>query len=327
VSSDIIVFVEHEGGQPKRSALELATKASELAALSGAKARAIALGPGAAGTAERLGRHGIDELLVSEDSVFDDYLVDPHVDVLAQIVQELQPQVFLFPDTGDGRDIASRLAAKLGAGLVSGVVDLVAHDEHIDAHETIFGGNFVTTVEVKNASLAVFLVRPNAFTPQESPKTAAARTLEYSPGESVKRARKGQTVLEEGAPTSLEEANIIVSGGRGLGGPEPFTLLEELASEIGGAVGASRAAVDAGWIPYAHQVGQTGRTVKPSLYMAVGISGAVQHRVGMQTADTIVAINRDPDAPIFQLSDLAVVGDLFKIVPALTAEIKRRKGA
>lgn len=327
MSSDIIAYVEHEGGQPKRTALELATKAAELAASNGGKALAVALGPDAAGTAERLGRYGIDQLLVSEDSVFDDFLVDPHVDLLARVVRESEPQIVLFPDSADGRDIAARLAARAGAGLVSGVVDLVAHDGHVDARESIFGGNFVTTVEVRNAPLGVFLVRPNAFTPKEMPKTASIRDLEYSPGDEVKRARRGQTVLEEGAATSLEEANVIVSGGRGLGGPEPFALLEELAAEIGGAVGASRAAVDAGWIPYAHQVGQTGRTVKPSLYLAVGISGAVQHRVGMQTADTIVAINRDPDAPIFQLSDLAVVGDLFKIVPALTAEIKRRKGA
>jgi electron transfer flavoprotein alpha subunit len=327
VSSDTIVYVEHEGGQPKRTALELATKAAELAAGSGGKVRAVALGRAAAGTAERLGRYGVDELLVCEDPVFDDYLVDPHVDLLAQLVQESPPQMVLVSDSADGRDIAARLAARLGAGLVSGVVDLVPHDGHVDAHETIFGGNFVTTVEIQNASLGIFLVRPNAFTPKEAPKTAAVRALEYSPGQDVKRARLGQTVLEEGAAVPLEEANIIVSGGRGLGGPEPFALLQELAAEIGGAVGASRAAVDAGWIPYAHQVGQTGRTVKPSLYLAVGISGAVQHRVGMQTADTIVAINRDPDAPIFQLSDLAVVGDLFKIVPALTAEIKRRKGS
>lgn len=327
MSSDIMVYVEHEGGQPKRTALEIATKAAELAATRGARALAVALGPDAAATGERLGRYGIDELLVSEDPVFVDFLVDPHVDLLAQVVRASEPEVVLFPDSADGRDIASRLAAKLGAGLVSGVVDLVPHDGHVDAHETIFGGNFVTTVEVKNAPLAIFLVRPNAFSPQESPKTPAVRMLDYSPGEDVKRARRGQTVLEEGSAVPLEEANIIVSGGRGLGGPEPFALLEDLATEIGGAVGASRAAVDAGWIPYAHQVGQTGRTVKPSLYLAVGISGAVQHRVGMQTADTIVAINRDPDAPIFQLSDLAVVGDLFKIVPALTAEIKRRKGA
>jgi electron transfer flavoprotein alpha subunit len=318
--------VEHEGGQPKRTAFEAATKAVELAAASGGRALAVALGTGAAGAGERLGKYGIDELLVSENEVFEQYLVDPHVDVLAELIRDIAPPIVIFTDTADGRDIAARLASKLGAGLVSGVVDLVPHDGHVDARETIFGGNFITTVEVKNSPLAIFLVRPNAFTPQESPKTASVRQLEYSPGDSVRRARKGKIIQEEGAPTALEEATIIVSGGRGLGGPEPFALLDELASEIGAAVGASRAAVDAGWIPYAHQVGQTGRTVKPSLYIAVGISGAVQHRVGMQTADTIVAINRDPDAPIFQLSDLAVVGDLFKIVPALTEEIRRRKG-
>jgi electron transfer flavoprotein alpha subunit len=288
---------------------------------------AVAIGAGAAGNAERLGRYGVDELLVSEDEVFDQYLIDPHADLLARVVTDEAPGILLVADTADGRDVAARVAARCGAALVSGVVDLIPHDEHIDARETIFGGNYVTTVEAKNSSLAIFLVRPNAFTPQEAPKQTTVRQLDYHPGDSVKRVRKGKTVQEEGAPTALEEANIIVSGGRGLGGPEPFALLDELANEIGGAVGASRAAVDAGWIPYAHQVGQTGRTVKPSLYIAVGISGAVQHRVGMQTADTIVAINRDPDAPIFQLSDLAVVGDLFKIVPALTAEIKRRKGA
>jgi electron transfer flavoprotein alpha subunit len=326
VSSDVLIYVEHEGGQPRRTALEAATKAAELAAGSGGRALAVALGAGASGSADRLGRYGIDELLVSEDQVFEEYLVDPHVAVLAQIVRDHAPQIILFPDTADGRDIAARLAAKFDASLVSAVVDLIPHNGQVDARETIFGGTYITTVEVRNSSLAIFLVRPNAFTPQESPKTAAVRQLDYSPDDSVKRARNGKKVQEEGAPTSLEEASIIVSGGRGLGGPEPFALLEELATEIGAAVGASRAAVDAGWIPYAHQVGQTGRTVKPSLYIAVGISGAVQHRVGMQTADTIVAINRDPDAPIFQLSDLAVVGDLFKVVPALTAEIKRRKG-
>jgi electron transfer flavoprotein alpha subunit len=287
---------------------------------------AVAVGSGAAGNAERLGRYGVDELLVSEDEVFDQYLTDPHVDLLAQIVEQEAPGILLFSDSADGRDLAARLAARCGAGLVSSVVDLTPHDGHVDAHETIFGGNYVTTVEVRNSPLAIFLVRPNAFTPQEAPKEISVRHLDYHLDDTVKRVKKGQKVQEEGAPTSLEEANVIVSGGRGLGGPEPFALLDELATEIGGAVGASRAAVDAGWIPYAHQVGQTGRTVKPSLYIAVGISGAVQHRVGMQTADTIVAINRDPDAPIFQLSDLAVIGDLFKIVPALTAEIRRRKG-
>jgi electron transfer flavoprotein alpha subunit len=326
MSSDVLIYVEHEGGQPRRTALEAATKAAELVAGTGGRVLAVAVGSGAAGAAERLGRYGVDELLVSEDEVFDQYLIDPHVDLLARVVADQAPGIFLFSDTADGRDLAARLAAKCNAGLVSGVVDLVPHDGHVDARETIFGGNYVTTVEVQNSQLAIFLVRPNAFTPQEAPKQIALRELDYHPDDSVKRVKKGQKVQEEGAPTALEEANVIVSGGRGLGGPEPFALLDELATEVGGAVGASRAAVDAGWIPYAHQVGQTGRTVKPSLYIAVGISGAVQHRVGMQTADTIVAINRDPDAPIFQLSDLAVVGDLFKIVPALTAEIRRRKG-
>lgn len=326
MSSDVLIYVEHEGGRPKRTALEAATKAAELSAGSGGRALAVALGPHAAGVADQLGRYGIDQVLVSEDDVFEEYLVDPHVAVLTQIVRDNAPQNILFPDTADGRDIAARLAAKCEAGLVSSVVDLIYHDGRVDARETIFGGNYITTVEVKNSSLAIFLVRPNAFTPQESPKTASVRKLEYLPDESVKRARKGTVVREEGTPTPLEEAGVIISGGRGLGGPEPFALLGELATEMGAVVGASRAAVDAGWIPYAHQVGQTGRTVKPSLYIAVGISGAVQHRVGMQTADTIISINRDPDAPIFKLSDLAVVGDLFKIVPALTAEIKRRKG-
>jgi electron transfer flavoprotein alpha subunit len=196
----------------------------------------------------------------------------------------------------------------------------------VDAKETIFGGNFTTSVEVRDSALSVFLVRPNAFSPVESPQHPSVLQVGYSPPEKVTRARKGNKVQEEGAPTPIDEAGIIVSGGRGLGGPEPFALLEELAQAIGGVVGASRAAVDAGWISYPHQVGQTGRTVKPQLYIAIGISGAVQHRVGMQTADTIVAINKDPDAPLFALADLAVVGDLFKIVPALTAEVKKRKG-
>lgn len=326
MAGDILIYVEHEGGQPKRTALEAASKATEIAADIGGKVVAVALGAGAAGTVERLGRYGADEVYVSEDVVFDEYLTDPHVDALAELIGQISPSMLLFPDTLDGRDIAARLAARLDAGLVSAVVDLVPHEGHVDARETIFGGNYITTVEVKDSPIAIFLVRPNAFTPSEKGKAATLRQLEFTPGPAATRAKKGERTAEEGAPAPLEEATIIVSGGRGLGGPEPFHLLEALAHELGAVVGASRAAVDAGWIPYSHQVGQTGRTVKPQLYIAVGISGAVQHRVGMQTADSIVAINKDPDAPIFQLADLAVVGDLFKVVPALTEELKRRKG-
>lgn len=324
--ADVLIYVEHEVGQPKRIALELATRAAELAADLGGKALAVALGSGARDTVDKLGEYGIDELLVNDGDAFDQYLTEPHVEILSQIMEQRQPQTVLFPNSPDGRDIAPRLCARLNCGVVANVVDLAPADGHVIAKETVFGGNYLTTVKVKNSSVAVFLVRPNAFTPAPNPKSATVQQVEYTAGPAVTRARKGSKVQEEGAPTPLEEASIIVSGGRGLGGPEPFELLEQLAKALGGSVGASRAAVDAGWISYPHQVGQTGRAVKPQLYIAIGISGAVQHRVGMQTADTIVAVNKDPDAPIFQLADLGVVGDLFQIVPALTQEVRRRKG-
>lgn len=324
---DVLIYVEHEGGQPRRVALEEATKAAELASALGGKVLAVALGAGASGTAEQLGRYGVDTVYVNEQDVFDQYLSAPHAQVLAQIFEEAHPQVILFPFTADGKDIASRLSARLNSGMVANVVDLLPEDGKVQARETVFGGNYTTSVEMQNSPVALFLVRPNAFPIEEHSKTAQVQQVDYDPSATDTKARRGETVQEEGAPIPLEEASIIVSGGRGLGGPEPFSLLDDLAAAIGGVVGASRAAVDAGWISYAHQVGQTGRTVKPQLYFAVGISGAVQHRVGMQTADTIVAINRDAGAPIFQLADLGVVGDLFTIVPALTEEIKRRKGA
>lgn len=322
---NVLIYVEHEGGQPKRTALEAATKASWLAG--GGKVHGVVLGDGAGSCVDRLSAHGLDVVHVSDDSVYDDYLVEPQVEALARLLDSETFSALVFADTGDSKDIAARLTARVGGGLVSAVVDLAEHDGHLDATETIFGGSFTAVVETKNSPVSVYLVRPNAFTPEENAKATDVRQLEFSPSDKAKRVRRGKRIEEEGGSIPLEEAPIIVSGGRGLGGPEPFQLLAELAKELGGVVGASRAAVDAGWIPYAHQVGQTGRTVKPQLYIAVGISGAVQHRVGMQTADTIIAINRSEDAPIFQLADLAVVGDLFKVVPALTEELRRRKGA
>jgi electron transfer flavoprotein alpha subunit len=326
VAQDVLIYVEHENDAPKRTGLEAATKASQLAAESGGRVHAVLLGAGARAAAERLAQYGADELHVSEDDVFDEFLLLPQVEVLQSLIESEGVPNVVLADTADSKDIASRLAVRLGAGLVSAVVDLSEHDGHLDAAETIFGGTYTTNVETQNTSISVYLVRPNAFTPQENPKQANVRKISYTLSDKARRVIRGQKVEEEGASIPLEEASIIVSGGRGLGGPEPFALLEELARELGGVVGASRAAVDAGWIPYAHQVGQTGRTVKPQLYIAIGISGAVQHRVGMQTADTVIAINRAEDAPIFQLADLAVVGDLFKVVPALTAELRRRKG-
>lgn len=325
MGNDILIYVEHEAGRPRRSSLESASRSAQLAAGEGGRVIAIALGAGARETADTLQQYGVDDLYANENEAFDQYLTEPQAAAAAYLVSEVSPGTVLFPYNADGKDIASRLSARLSAGAVANVVGVEEKDGHLDALETIFGGNYVTTVEVQRSPVSIFLVRPNAFAAEEHPKTVAVHELDYTPDAAVLRARRGQKVQEEGVPTPLEEATVIVSGGRGLGGPEPFAMLEELAQEIGGVVGASRAAVDAGWISYPHQVGQTGRTVKPQLYIAVGISGAVQHRVGMQTADTIITINKDPDAPIIQLADLSVVGDLFQIVPALTEEIKKRK--
>jgi electron transfer flavoprotein alpha subunit len=327
VAADILIYVEHESGQPKRVALESATQARQLTGVSGGSVAAVVLGSGGGATAEQLGQYGVQTVHANEGDVFDQYLTEPHTEILAQLIGDIKPVALLLPYTPDGKDIAARLSARLNCGLVANVVDLVAHDGHIDAVETAFGGTYTSTVEVRNSETALFLVRSNAFSAEESPTSVTVQEIAYSPSEKALRAKKGEKVQEEGAPTPLEEAGIIVSGGRGLGGPEPFALISDLAEAVGGVVGASRAAVDAGWIAYSHQVGQTGRTVKPMLYIACGISGAVQHRVGMQTADTIIAINKDPEAPIFHLADLGVVGDLFTIVPALAAEIRKRKGA
>jgi electron transfer flavoprotein alpha subunit len=324
MSSHILVYAEHENGRLARSVLEIASKASELGSELGGEVHAVALGREASQTVDRLGKFGIDVLHVGDSSDYEDFLIDPAVEAVASLVNSVQPAAVIFPNTQDGRDIAGRLAARLDTGIVANVIDLTVSRGAIEATETIFGGNYTTTVAV-SGSPAVFMARPNAFHAEERNKTARVEQLAVSIDEAHKRVKRGEITQEDDAPMSVEEAAIIVSGGRGLGGPEPFAMLGELAEAVGGVVGASRAAVDAGWIGYAHQVGQTGKTVKPQLYFAIGISGAVQHRVGMQTADIIIAINKDADAPIFQMADFGAVGDLFQIVPALTEEIQKRK--
>lgn len=324
--ADVIIYAEHEQGIPKRSSTELASKAVELAEAVGGSPIAVVLGLGATEAAQQLGRFGIKRAYVCDDDAFTQYLTEPHVDTLVQIISRRAGAIVLFPFTPDCKDIAGRLSMRVDAGLVANVVDLVAAGGGISARETVFGGTYTTTVEVAQGETAMYLVRPNAFAARECPSQISLETVQYVPSERAERARLGERVQEESAQQPLEEAGTIVAGGRGLGGPEPFDLLHDLADALDGSVAASRAAVDAGWISYEHQVGQTGRTVKPQLYIAVGISGAVQHRVGMQTADTIIAINKAEDVPIFQLADLAVVGDLFQIVPALTQAIRKRKG-
>ena len=326
MSGNILIYVEHENGKPRRVALETASKASDLAQSLGGKAHAIALGSGAGSSASTLGEYGVDTLYAADDAVYDQHGIEPAVGAVAWVIDSAKPAAVVLPYSQEGRDIAGRLSARLNAAVIANAVGIDPDGDHLQATETIFGGSITTTV-TGGENITLIMARPNAFKAEKKGKTASVESIDYTPSDDDRRVKRGETVQEEGAPLAVDEAAIIVSGGRGLGGPEPFAMLEDLAKEVGGVVGASRAAVDAGWISYAHQVGQTGKTVKPQLYFAIGISGAVQHRVGMQTADTIIAINKDGDAPIFQLADFGAVGDLFQIVPALTEEIRKRKAA
>ncbi|HYM50291.1 MAG TPA: electron transfer flavoprotein subunit alpha/FixB family protein [Candidatus Limnocylindrales bacterium] len=316
------VFAETTDGKPRPIALELLTKARSLGETS-----AIALGPGAAQSAEALGQYGAGVVYAHEDPAFSEVLAQPAVDLLASLVQKHKPALLLFGMTYDGRDIASRLSARLGAPLIANATDIGPHAGGSWAVVSpLFGGSTLVTTVPKGDGPAIVLVRPKAFTPE--PLTGSAARLQRLT-DPVDRSRPSARVVrretEQAQGPRLEDAAIIVSGGRGLGGPEHFKLVDDLAAQLGAAVGASRAVVDAGWKPYAFQVGQTGKTVKPSVYIAIGISGAMQHTVGMKGARTIIAINKDPEAPIFKLVDLGVVGDVHKVVPQLTEELRRRK--
>jgi electron transfer flavoprotein alpha subunit len=320
--SSVWVFapISAEGIHP--GALELLTKARSLSE----DVSAVALGPGAAVAAEELGRYGARRVFASDDAVFADHGAAPAAEALTALVAEHLPSLVLFATTYDGRDVAGRLQAKLGSTLMSNATDVLALDR---ARTEIFGGTKVVDVDLGGAEPRLVLVRPRSFAAEPSSNAAAPEIVDV-PIEIPDEA-KAVRVLERNAGTEtgvkLEEARVVIAGGRGLGGPEPFSMLDDLATAIGSAaVGASRAAVDAGWVPYSYQIGQTGRTVKPEVYLAVGVSGALQHVVGMKGAKRIVVINRDPEAPLLKIADLGVTGDLFQIVPALTEEIRRRKG-
>jgi electron transfer flavoprotein alpha subunit len=317
----IWVYAEQSEGRPAATTLELLTKARELGDV-----EAIALGPGGRGAAPALGRHGAGRVLVNEDAVFAEYLAEPATDCLAALVAAESPDLVLFAFSSDSREVAGRLAARLGTGLISNAMDVEARDGGFAARVPYFGGAKVATYRA-NARPAIVLVRPKSFEPSESGGDAEVLEVDAAIGEGSRRSRIVETKTEAADKVKLEDAKVIVSGGRGLGGPENFHYVEELADALGGAAGASRAVVDAGWVPYAMQVGQTGKTVRPGVYIAAGISGAMQHTVGMKGSKVIVAINKDPDAPILKMADLGVVGDALKILPKLTEAVKARKGS
>jgi electron transfer flavoprotein alpha subunit len=321
--SEILVLAAHDGESVKKVTLELLTLARRFG-----EPAAVWLGSGADGGArERLAEYGAAKVYVAGGDDMTDYVAGPAAEVLAALVAQASPAAVLVPSTAEGKEVAGRLAVKIGSGVLTDAVDLTPGDGGPVAEQSIFGGAIIVKSKV-TAGIPIVAVRPNAVPPEASPAAAALEPVSVTLSDAARGAHITERVAQERSERpELTEASIVVSGGRGVGNAENFALIEGLADKLGAAVGASRAATDAGWYPHQFQVGQTGKTVSPQLYLAVGISGAIQHRAGMQTSKTIMVINKDPEAPIFELADFGVVGDLFKVVPQLTEEITRRQGS
>ena len=312
--AEILVLAEHAGDDVKKVTLELITLARRFGEPS-----VVWTGPGAEQAQARCAEYGAARIYVAAGAVFDEYVVAPVVALLAELVAGKSPALVLLAGNAQGKEVAGRLAVKLDSGVLTDAVDLTPGEAGPVAEQSIFGGATIVHSRVRRGT-PIVAMRPNAVAPEPSP--GAAELSEVSLAGEVAGARvTGRVVAERGERPDLAEASIVVSGGRGTGGAEGFGIIETLADSLTAAVGASRAVTDAGWYPHQFQVGQTGKTVSPQLYMAIGISGAIQHRAGMQTSKTIIAVNKDPEAPIFELADFGVVGDLFKVVPQLLEEI------
>ena len=316
-----LVFVEHHDGEPLKSALGVLGKAKQV----DEEVTALVCGSGVASLPPAVGRHGAARVLVADDPALEAPLPQPRVDVLARLVRERGFDTVLFAATVLSADVAAGVAARLGAGLNWDLVDLERREGDLVGKRPALGDSVLVDVGW-TAQPRLALVRSGTFDPVESGGEAEVEDVPVELEEWSARTQMLEQAHEEQGGPSIEDADVVVAGGRGLGGPDNFTLVEELARALGGAVGATRAVVDAGWYPYAAQVGQTGKTVSPKLYVACGISGAIQHKVGMQSSSVIVSINKDANAPIFEYSDLGVVGDLHEIVPRLTELVKQRKG-
>jgi electron transfer flavoprotein alpha subunit len=317
--SEVLVLVDQVDGKVTKPTTELLTLARRLGEPS-----AVLIGGDAATATQTLASYGAEKVYVVDDADVKDFLVAPKAEVLAQLVQQTSPAAVLIPSGGEGKEIAARLAVKTESGLITDAVDVQPGDGSPLTTQSVFAGNFTVQAKVTKGT-PIITVKPNSTTPE---KVDGAGTQEPFAATIPEAARTARITASEPRKASgrpeLTEAAIVVSGGRGTGGD--FSEVEGFADSIGAAVGASRAAVDSGWMPHAFQVGQTGKTVSPQLYVANGISGAIQHRAGMQTSKTIVAVNKDEEAPIFELVDFGVVGDLHKVLPRATEEITRRKG-
>jgi electron transfer flavoprotein alpha subunit len=320
--SEVLVLVDHVDGAVSKPTTELLTIARRLGEPS-----AVFIGSNAEAATDTLKRFGAEKIYTvsaGDDAVFSNYLVAPKAEALAQVMEKVSPAAVLLVSGGEGKEIAGRLAIKSGSGLITDAVDVVDDGGTPVTTQSVFAGNYTVTAKVTHGT-PIIAVKPNSASPEEAPGAGAGETVEVSVSEGAKTARvvSSEPRSESGRP-DLTEAAIVVSGGRGTGGN--FDPVEAFADALGAAVGASRAAVDSGWYPHSFQVGQTGKTVSPQLYVAAGISGAIQHRAGMQTSKTIVAVNKDDEAPMFELVDFGVVGDLHTVLPAATEQVKQRKG-
>jgi electron transfer flavoprotein alpha subunit len=325
--AELLVLIDHTDGAPRKVSIQMLTVAKRLAGELGGTVSAVWLGEGAATVADKLGGYGAEKLYHWDSSDAQAFVTLPQVEALQQVLATSGADTLLFASSNHVKDVAARLAIREDAGVITDVTDLEVTDGRIHATKEVFGGDTITRCKVADGKKQFLGVGANAFPAEESGGgTPELVAIEVELSEAA-RASKVVSVEKQASADrpDIGEAAIVVSGGRGLGNEDGFRLIEELADVLGAGVGASRAATDAGWYPHRYQIGQTGRTISPMLYLGSGISGAIQHRAGMQTAQHVVAINKDAEAPIFQIADFGIVGDLYQVVPKLIEELEQRK--
>jgi electron transfer flavoprotein alpha subunit len=328
MSNDVWVVVDHADGSVRRITLELLGKARELADARGGHVVGVIIGHRVSVLTGTLGEYGADRLLVADHALLETYTTDGYTEVLAPPVANRKPWLVLIPSTAAGRDFAPRVAVRASAGIVTDVEDLRIEDGRLLATRPMYTRKAIATAAFVGEGTQIAVVLPKVFSAaaRREGRSAEVETLPVAMEASRIRTKVLETKQVQRERVSLAEADVVVAGGRGLRSPESFAMLDELADALGAAVGSSRPPVDSGWVPHDYEIGQTGKTVSPQVYIAIGISGAPQHLAGMSGSKHIVAINKDPNAPIFQMASLGIVGDLFQIVPKLTEEIRKAKG-